>query len=160
MHERKGIFCRTESVAMTPKSRDHMPTPSLWGRCKMPNSSSEDETDTLPKWPTGIQPYQFEPVRQDFETVPEHRVSFEGGRGCPTQQMNKGSGELTASKPGKLSKMEELVQNEECRFCFEVVQVECVRVLECDWMGKDAKFKWNVWQCLQLCRSLAVEGGT
>ena len=32
MHERKkGIFCRTESVAMTPKSRDHMPTTSLWG---------------------------------------------------------------------------------------------------------------------------------
>ena len=23
---KKGIFCRTESVAMTPKSRDHMPT--------------------------------------------------------------------------------------------------------------------------------------
>ena len=33
MHERekKGIFCRTESVAMTPKSRDHMPTTTLWG---------------------------------------------------------------------------------------------------------------------------------
>ena len=28
---KKGIFCRTESVAMTPKSRDHMPTTSLWG---------------------------------------------------------------------------------------------------------------------------------
>ena len=27
---KKGIFCRTESVAMTPKSRDHMPTTSLW----------------------------------------------------------------------------------------------------------------------------------
>jgi len=43
----------------------------------MANSSSEDETDTLPKRPTRIQPYQFEPVRQDFERVPEHRVSFE-----------------------------------------------------------------------------------
>ena len=43
----------------------------------MANSSSEDETDTLPKRPTKIQPYQFEPVRQDFERVPEHRVSFE-----------------------------------------------------------------------------------
>ena len=31
MHEKKGIFCRTESVAMAPKSRDHMPTTSLWG---------------------------------------------------------------------------------------------------------------------------------
>ena len=40
-------------------------------------SSSEDETDTLPERPTRIQPYQFEPVRQDFERVPEHCVSFE-----------------------------------------------------------------------------------
>ena len=43
----------------------------------MANSSSEDETDTLPERPTRIQPYQFESVRQDFERVPEHRVSFE-----------------------------------------------------------------------------------
>ena len=42
----------------------------------MANSSSEDETDTLPERPTRIQPYQFEPVRQDFVPV-EHRVSFE-----------------------------------------------------------------------------------
>ena len=42
----------------------------------MANSSSEDETDTLPETPTRIQPYQFEPARQDFERVPEHRVSF------------------------------------------------------------------------------------
>ena len=39
----------------------------------MVNSSSEDKTDTLPE---RIQLYQFEPVRQDFERVPEHRVSF------------------------------------------------------------------------------------
>ena len=43
----------------------------------MAHSSSEDETDTFPERPTRIQPYQFEPVRQDFERVPEHRVSFE-----------------------------------------------------------------------------------
>ena len=43
----------------------------------MANSSSEDETDTLPERPTRIQPYQFELVRQGFERVPEHRVSFE-----------------------------------------------------------------------------------
>ena len=43
----------------------------------MANSSSEDETDILPERPTRIQPYQFEPVRQDFERVPEHCVSFE-----------------------------------------------------------------------------------
>ena len=43
----------------------------------MANLSSEDETDTLPKEPTRIHPYHFEPVRQDFERVPEHCVSFE-----------------------------------------------------------------------------------
>ena len=43
----------------------------------MANSSSEDETDTLPERPTRIQQYQFEPFRQDFERVPVHRVSFE-----------------------------------------------------------------------------------
>ena len=76
--QKKGIFCRTKSVAMMPKSRDHMPTTSLWGvAAKMANSSSEDETDTLPERPTKIQLYQFEPVRKDFERVPEHRVSFE-----------------------------------------------------------------------------------
>ena len=42
----------------------------------MANSSSKDETDTLPERPTRIQPYQFAPVRQDFERVPEHRVIF------------------------------------------------------------------------------------
>ena len=36
----------------------------------MADSSSEDETDTLPKRPTRIQLYQFEPARQDFERVP------------------------------------------------------------------------------------------
>ena len=50
---------------------------TLGSRCKMANSSSEDETDTLPKRRTRIQLYQFEPVRQDFERVPEHRVSFD-----------------------------------------------------------------------------------
>ena len=58
MHEKKSIFCRSESVAIMP-------------------ICSEDETDTLPERPTRIQLYQFEPVRQDFERVPEHRVSFE-----------------------------------------------------------------------------------
>ena len=43
----------------------------------MANSSTEDETDILPKRPTRIQLYQFEPVRLDFERVPEHHVSFE-----------------------------------------------------------------------------------
>ena len=40
----------------------------------MANSSSGDEADALPERPTRIQPYQFEPVRQDFQRVPEDRV--------------------------------------------------------------------------------------
>ena len=47
---------------------------TLGSRLKMANLSSEDKTDTLPERPTRIQLYQFEPVRQDFERVPEHRV--------------------------------------------------------------------------------------
>ena len=42
---------------------------TLGSRCKMANSSSEDETDTLPERPTKIQPYQFEPVRQNCEST-------------------------------------------------------------------------------------------
>ena len=50
---------------------------TLGSHCKIANSSSEDKTDTLPERPTRIQLYQFEPVRQDFERVSEHHVSFE-----------------------------------------------------------------------------------
>ena len=50
---------------------------TLGSCCKMANWSSKDKTDTLPERPTRIQPYQFEPVRQDFERVPEHRDSFD-----------------------------------------------------------------------------------
>ena len=41
------------------------------------NGQLELQDGTLPKRPTRIQPYQFEPVRQNFERVPEHHVSFE-----------------------------------------------------------------------------------
>ena len=47
----------------------------------MANLSSEDETDTLPERPTRVQLYQFEPLRQDFERAPEHRVSFSSCQG-------------------------------------------------------------------------------
>ena len=79
MHEKKrGIFCRTKSVAKTPKSRDHMPTTSLWGvAAKWPTRAPKTKLILCPRDPQRIQPYQFEPVRQDFERVPEHRVSFE-----------------------------------------------------------------------------------
>ena len=72
---KKGIFCRTESVAMMPKSSDYMPTMSLWGvTAKWPTRAPKMK---LILCPTRIQPYQFKPVRQDFERVLEHCVSFE-----------------------------------------------------------------------------------
>ena len=66
----------------------------------MANSSSEDETDTLPEGPTRIQPYQFEPVRQDFERVPEHRVSFEANRMRYSMGFEKSLIEVLATQMG------------------------------------------------------------
>ena len=43
------------------------------GRDKMASSTEEDEEEKTRE--TCIQPYQFEPVRQDSEKVPEHYVS-------------------------------------------------------------------------------------
>ena len=63
---------------MTPKSHDHMPTTSLWGvAAKWPTRALKTKLILCPRDPTRTQPYQFEPVRQNFERVPEHRVSFE-----------------------------------------------------------------------------------
>ena len=60
MHEKKkekkkeGIFCRTESVAMTPKSRDHMSTTSLWGvAAKWPTRAPKTELILCPRDPQG-----------------------------------------------------------------------------------------------------------
>ena len=79
---KKGIFCRTESIAMMPKSHDLLlPTTSLWGvAAKWPTRAPKMKLILCPRDPFVcelLQPYQFEPVRQDFERVPEHRVSFE-----------------------------------------------------------------------------------
>ena len=44
----------------------------------MANLSSKDETDTLPERPARIQPYQFEPVRQDIYFEAKLHVVFHG----------------------------------------------------------------------------------
>ena len=63
---------------MTPKSRDHMPTTSLWGvAAKWPIRAPKTKLILCQRDPARIQPYKFEPVRLDFERVLEHRVSFE-----------------------------------------------------------------------------------
>ena len=50
----RGIFCRTESVAMTPKSRDHMPTTSLWGvGAKWPTRTPKTKMTLCPRDPQG-----------------------------------------------------------------------------------------------------------
>ena len=64
----------------------------------MANSSSEDETDTLPERPTRIQPYQFQPGRQNFERVPEHRVSFEARKSARLNCINLIHFRLTAGR--------------------------------------------------------------
>ena len=54
MHKKKGFFCRTESVAMTPKSRDHMPTTSLWGvAAKWPTRAPKMKLILCPRDPQG-----------------------------------------------------------------------------------------------------------
>ena len=54
MHEKKGIFCCTESVAMMPKSRDHMPTMSLWGvAAKWPTQAPKTKLILCPRDPQG-----------------------------------------------------------------------------------------------------------
>ena len=58
MHEKRrrkrGIFCRTESVAMTLKSREHMPTTSLWGvAAKWPTRAPKTKLILCPRDPQG-----------------------------------------------------------------------------------------------------------
>ena len=76
---KKGSFCRTESVAMTPKSRDYMPTTSLCGvAAKWPARAPKTKPILCPRHPQGYsRTAVYSRVRQDFERVPEHRVSFE-----------------------------------------------------------------------------------
>ena len=64
----EGYKCTKKAFSVVPKVSPQCRKGG--SRCKMANSSSEDETDTLPERPTRIQPYQFEPARQDFERVP------------------------------------------------------------------------------------------
>ena len=47
---KKGIFCRTESIAMTPKSCDHMPTTPLWGvAAKWPTQALKTKLTLCPR---------------------------------------------------------------------------------------------------------------
>ena len=65
---------------MMPKSRDHMPTTSLWGvAAKWPTRALKMELILCPRDPQGYShiSLSLSLVRQDFERVPEHRVSFE-----------------------------------------------------------------------------------
>ena len=51
---KKCIFCRTESVAMTPKTRDHMPTTSLWGvAAQWPARAPKTKLILCPRDPQG-----------------------------------------------------------------------------------------------------------
>ena len=74
---KNNIFCRTESVAMTPKSCNHMPTTSLWGvTAKWPTQAPKTKLILCPRDPQGYSRISLTGVRQDFERVLEHHVSF------------------------------------------------------------------------------------
>ena len=51
---KNDIFCHTESVAMTPKARDDMPTTSLWGvAAKWPTRAPKTKLILCPRDPQG-----------------------------------------------------------------------------------------------------------
>ena len=51
---KKGIFCHTKSVAMTPKSHDYMPSTSLWGvTAKWPTWAPKMKLTLCPRDPQG-----------------------------------------------------------------------------------------------------------
>ena len=51
---KKGIFCCPESVAMMPKSHDHIPTTSLWGvAAKWPTRAPMTKLILCPRDPQG-----------------------------------------------------------------------------------------------------------
>ena len=51
---KKGIFCHTKRVAMTPKSHDQMPTTSLWGvAAKWPTRAQKTKLTLCPRDPQG-----------------------------------------------------------------------------------------------------------
>ena len=57
---KKGIFCRTKSVATTPKSHDHMPTTSLWGvAAKWPTRALMMKLILCPRDPQGYSHISF-----------------------------------------------------------------------------------------------------
>ena len=57
---KEGIFCHTESVAMTPKSHDHMPTTSLWGvTAKWPTWALKTKPILCPRDPQGYSHISF-----------------------------------------------------------------------------------------------------
>ena len=72
MHgEKNGFFRHIESVATTPKSRDHMPTTSLWVvAAKWPTRAPKTKLILCPRDPQGYCRISLSLPRQDFERVP------------------------------------------------------------------------------------------
>ena len=71
MHGKKGIFCCTESVTMTPKSRDHMLTTSLWGvAAKWPTQAPKTKLLLHPRDPQG---YSHISLRLSGRILKEYR---------------------------------------------------------------------------------------
>ena len=75
---KKGIFCHTESVTMMTKSRDHMPTTSLWGvAAKWPTWAPKTKLILCLRDPQGYSHISLNLSGIILKRVPEHRVSFD-----------------------------------------------------------------------------------
>ena len=82
--QKKGIFYRTESVAMMPKSHDHIAYyVTLGSRCKMANSSSKNETDTLPETVRDPQGYSRISLSLSGRILKEYRNIMSASKQTP-----------------------------------------------------------------------------
>ena len=94
----KKNFYRTESVAMTPKSRDHSLLRHSGESCKMANSSSEDETDTLPERPTIVQGYSRISLSLPGRILKEYRYCMGFAKSALTEVLATQMGVMRRSK--------------------------------------------------------------
>ena len=75
---KKGIFCHTKSVTMTPKSHDPMSTTSLWGvAAKWPTRAPKMKLILCPRDPQGYSRISLILSGRILKELLEHRVTFE-----------------------------------------------------------------------------------
>ena len=74
MHEKKAFSVVPKGVATTPKSRDHMPTTSLWGVAeKWPTRAPKTKLILCPRDPQG---YSYISLSLSGRVLKEYRYSM------------------------------------------------------------------------------------